>query len=304
MKTHGDRGWDSFPSYLDVVVPRALSFLKDRNLTITFFIVGQDAALEKNREALAMIASAGHEIGNHSFHHEPWLHLYSEREIEVDLTGAEEHIERATGQKPVGFRGPGFSLSTAVLRELARRDYQYDATTLPTFLGPVARAMYLMTVKLSPEEMQKRKAILGSVRDGLRPISPYRWRVDGRLIEIPVTTMPILKVPMHVSYVLYLSMFAPALALYYFRSAINLCLLTGTQPSLLLHPLDFLDCEDARELSFFPGMSLPSERKLEVISEVLHLLSDKFTLVTLERHAREAAQTSNLRVVEPSFRQR
>ena len=58
-----------------------LQFLKERGLSITFFIVGQDAALEKNREAIASIAAAGHEIGNHSFNHEPWLHLYSKEEI-------------------------------------------------------------------------------------------------------------------------------------------------------------------------------------------------------------------------------
>ena len=46
MKTHGDAGWESFPSYLDCVVPRALNFLKERNLIITFFVVGQDAARE------------------------------------------------------------------------------------------------------------------------------------------------------------------------------------------------------------------------------------------------------------------
>jgi hypothetical protein len=302
MMTHGDAGWAVFPSYLDTMVPRVLSFLKARNLTITFFIVGQDAALDKNREALTMIPAAGHEIGNHSFHHEPWLHLYSEQQVKSELARAEEHIEDVTGQKPVGFRGPGFSLSCAVLRELSRRGYEYDATTLPTFLGPVARAIYLMTAKLSPEEIQKRKAILGSLRDGFRPIGPYRWHLDDReLIEIPVTTMPLLKTPMHVSYVLYLATFAPALALYYFRLALKLCLLTGTQPSLLLHPLDFLGCED-KELSFFPGMNLPRERKMEIISEVCRLLADEFTPVTLRRHARDAAQVSGLQVVEPRFR--
>src|SRR5580765_6513255 len=85
MKTHGDAGWESFPSYLDIVVPRVLEFLKARNLKITVFVVGQDAALDKNREALNSIAHAGHEIGNHSFHHEPWLHLYSEKELEAEL---------------------------------------------------------------------------------------------------------------------------------------------------------------------------------------------------------------------------
>ena len=93
MKTHGDAGWEAFPSYLDLVVPRVLDFLQARGLTITVFIVGQDAALDKNRAALRAIATAGHEIGNHSFHHEPWLSLYSDEQIETELLQAEEAIE-------------------------------------------------------------------------------------------------------------------------------------------------------------------------------------------------------------------
>ncbi len=85
MKTHGDAGWQSHPSYLDAVVPRILAFLAERRLTITFFIVGQDAALEKNRAALRSISAAGHEIGNHSFRHEPWLHLYTAAELDEEL---------------------------------------------------------------------------------------------------------------------------------------------------------------------------------------------------------------------------
>ena len=51
MKTHGDRGWESFPSYLDVVVPRFLGLLDELGLRITVFVVGQDAALAQNRAA-------------------------------------------------------------------------------------------------------------------------------------------------------------------------------------------------------------------------------------------------------------
>ena len=43
--------------------------------------IGQDASREKNHNALRLISEAGHEIGNHSFNHEPWLHLYEEEEI-------------------------------------------------------------------------------------------------------------------------------------------------------------------------------------------------------------------------------
>ena len=129
MKTHGDPGWDSFPSYLDVVVPRVLGLLKTLDLTITVFIVGQDAALARNQEPLAAIAAAGHEIGNHSFHHEVWLNRYSEAQIETELSRAEESIERATGRSPCGFRGPGFSLSRRTVLALARRGYLYTAVS-------------------------------------------------------------------------------------------------------------------------------------------------------------------------------
>ena len=141
MKTHADPGWETFPSYLDILVPRVLGFLEKHGLKITFFIVGQDAALEKNHAAIRAIADAGHEIGCHSFNHEPWLHLYSEQQVEDEITTAEEHIELVTGKKPIGFRGPGYSFSAAVLRVLARHGYQYDASTLPTFIGPLAKAM-------------------------------------------------------------------------------------------------------------------------------------------------------------------
>lgn len=304
MKTHGDPGWESFPSYLDVVVPRFLEFLKEQNLTITVFIVGQDAALEKNHEALKSIAAAGHEIGNHSFHHEPWLHLYSEQEIEAEMAIAQEHIERATGQKPIGFRGPGFSLSRTILRVLARRGYQYDASTFPTFLGPLARAYYFMTSKLSKEEMEQRKALFGTLREGLRPLKPYQWQLDpGEILEIPVTTMPLFKVPIHFSYLLYLSVFTPSLARLYFHVALRLCRLTGTQPSLLLHPLDFLGCNDTPDLAFFPAMNLPSYKKLALLSKLLRLLSEQFEVLTVQQHAQIAAQGFDIPVVKPRFPQ-
>ncbi len=120
MKTHGDAGWESFPSYLDVVVPRVLKFLKERDLKITFFIVGQDAHLEKNHAALKQIADANHEIGNHSFNHEPWLHLYSKQELVEEFERTETAIANITNQKLKGFRGPGYSLSPTVLDKIRR----------------------------------------------------------------------------------------------------------------------------------------------------------------------------------------
>lgn len=47
MKVHGDEGWETFPSYLDVVLPIILDKLDKLDIKITFFVVGQDAAIEK-----------------------------------------------------------------------------------------------------------------------------------------------------------------------------------------------------------------------------------------------------------------
>ena len=126
MKIHGDSGWEKFPSYFDRFIPHVLDLLNQLNLKITFFIVGQDAALEKNEEYLSQIVKCGHEVGNHSFHHESWLHLYQKEKIRDEILTAEKHIENVTGKKPNGFRGPGFSWSKNLIEVLSELGYDYD----------------------------------------------------------------------------------------------------------------------------------------------------------------------------------
>ncbi len=290
QKTHGDPGWEALPSYLDVVAELSIEAFARHGLTLTVFVVGQDAALMRNREPLRAFAEAGHEIANHSFLHEPWLHLYSAEELRIELDRAESAIERATGRRPRGFRGPGFSLSESVVRELIRRDYLYDASTLPTFLGPLARAYYFWASKgLSGEERKKRKQLFGKFHDGLRPIRPYCWMAGSdnrRLLEIPVTTLPILRTPIHLSYLCYLAGYSTILARTYLKLAVGLCRTFGLEPSFLLHPLDFLGADRVQELAFFPGMQLSTTFKLRFFDEVMTCLKDFFEPITMEQHAR------------------
>lgn len=288
LKTHGDAGWDRYPSYLQIVVPRVLDLLDRRGLRITWFIVGQDAALPQHHDVLREIAKAGHEIGNHSFHHEPWLHLYSEPEVEVELQRAEAAIESATGIRPRGFRGPGYSLSGTVLNVLKRRGYLYDCSTFPTYLGPLARAYYFMTAKLSPAEKKQRAKLFGTLSEGHRPLKPYCWRGSG-LIEIPVTTMPLAKVPIHLSYLLYLARFSKAAARAYFRTALRFCRWSNTEPSILLHPLDFMGSDDDADLGFFPAMDRPSAWKLALATEFLDQLAKRYEVLPLGEYVNSLA---------------
>ena len=286
MKIHGDEGWDLYPSYLSTFVPHILKVLDDLDLKITFFIVGKDATIPENQEYLKEITNRGHEVGNHSFHHESWLHTYSKEQLIEEIETAEEAIEKVTGQKINGFRGPGFSWGPLLLEVLQERGYKYDASTLPTYLGPIARMYYFWTANLSKEEKEERKGLFGSFKDGLRPLKPYYWQLPNneKILELPVTTIPIVKTPFHLSYLLFLSGISIHLMDFYLNVAIRFCQMTGTRPSYLLHPLDLIGGDQVPELKFFPGMNISSERKVEVFSRVMKKLGKHFELVNMSQH--------------------
>lgn len=292
MKSHGDPGWELRPSYLGTFCPIILEELDGLDMKITFFIVGSDAAQEENWPHFKSLADAGHEMGNHSFEHDPWLHIHPEEHLEAEIVQAHQAVQQATGLEPVGFRGPGFTWSPTLLKVLSRH-YPFDASTLPTYLGPLARAYYLWKSDLTKEEKQTRKKLFGSFSDGFRSVKPYYWALedDSRILEIPVTTIPGFKTPFHMSYLLYLSRYSESLMDLYLAIALRLCRLTGTEPSFLLHPLDVLGAEDVPELRFFPGMDLPRDRKIRLFRKILTRMKKDFQLVPMSRHAEEIAES-------------
>ncbi|OEU84545.1 MAG: polysaccharide deacetylase [Desulfobulbaceae bacterium C00003063] len=301
MKTYGNTGWEDCPTYFDILIPYVLDVLDRLNLKITFFIVGQDAAQDKNNDVLKLLTERGHEVGNHSFHHEPWLHMHLKDRIEQEILETEEQIIRVTGHKPIGFRGPGFSWSLDLLEVLAEKDYVYDATTFPTYLVPLATAYYFCNSNLNAEEKNKRKEIRGGLREGMRPIKPYCWKLASgrRLLEIPVTTIPIIKTPFHLSYLIFLSQFSSNIMLLYLKMALALCRLTGTEPSFVIHPTDLLGGDQVPGMRFFPGMDLSAHRKLEIFKRVIKELSRHFTLVNMRFHAESILQRNNISIKCP-----
>ncbi|MDB2606190.1 polysaccharide deacetylase family protein [Zobellia sp.] len=299
MKIHGEDGWESYPSYLDIFVPHVLKVLDELNLKITFFIVGQDAAFEKNHKYLRDIADAGHDIGNHSFVHETWLHLYSREEMTAEIDKAHDIIEKVTGKAPTGFRGPGFSWSPTLLEVLADKGYIYDASTLPTVIGPLARLYYFSTSNLSKEEKEDRKEIFGKFSDGFKKLKPYFWKTkkNQRLLELPVTTMPIFRIPFHLSYLIYISNISIHLMSLYLNIAVFLCKITKTQPSFLLHPLDLIGGDQITSLAFFPGMNVSSERKVFLFKKVMKKLGKHFTLTDMTGHVQAIIDQNDLKTI-------
>jgi hypothetical protein len=223
------------------------------------------------------------------------LHRYSLDEIHEELAQTEDALEEVTGRRPVGFRGPGYSLSPDLLRALMDRGYEYDASTLPTVIGPLARRYYFRSAKLNEQQRVERAHLYGRARDGLQKLKPYRWVAGPQsLVEIPVTTMPLARIPIHLSYVLYLAGPSRAAAYRYFRGALRMCSLRGVQPSLLLHSLDFLGADDVDSLEFFPGMDQTGAAKREVVAHCLKLYRERFNVVPMREHARALAASGSL----------
>ena len=145
------------------------------------------------------------------------------------------------------------------------------------------RRYYFWKSKLSKEEKKSRKELFGSFSEGFYPLKPFNWKFENRqtILEIPVTTMPIFKIPFHQSYLLYISGFSMGLMKMYLKLAIFMCKLTKTQPSYLLHPLDLIGGDHVPELSFFPGMNIKSEQKLKVFEIAIGILKRNFELVPM-----------------------
>ena len=111
-----------------------------------------------------------------------------------------------------------------------------------------------------------------------------------------MTTFPLLRLPIHMTYLVYLWQISPRLARTYIRLALATCRLMKVAPSMLLHPLDFLGVEDDAEMQFFPGMAVPREKKMELLDEVLAQLAAGYRLVPLREHAAEVLARSGMRI--------
>jgi hypothetical protein len=110
--------------------------------------------------------------------------------------------------------------------------------------------------------------LFGPARDAFLPQKPFRWS-GTKLLEFPITTMPIGRTPIHMSYLQGISSRSPKLAESYFRVALRQAGRRGVGLSFLIHPPDVLDEHDAPELSYLPGMSRPWKAKLDQVRTTL-----------------------------------
>lgn len=111
-------------------IDKILEVLKNNNVQITFFMVGD--WVDKNPEAVKKIHEAGHEIGNHSNTHPHVNNLTYEQNLE-EIEKCSQKIEQLTGTKPTLYRAPYGEYNETVIKVAFENGYsaiQWNRDTL------------------------------------------------------------------------------------------------------------------------------------------------------------------------------
>ena len=157
--------WDSRECRVERNVDRILELLDAAGIKATFFTLGWIA--ERYPELVRRIANGGHEVASHGHGHERASEL-SREAFSQDVQRAKGILEDLTGQAVLGYRAPSFSIGLSNLwafDQLARAGYRYSSS-----IYPIKHDHYGM------------------------PDSPrFAYRVGAGLLEVPVTTLRLMK---------------------------------------------------------------------------------------------------------------
>jgi peptidoglycan/xylan/chitin deacetylase (PgdA/CDA1 family) len=108
-----------------VGVPRILELLARYDIGATFFTPGHTA--ESFPDAMAAVVEAGHEVGHHGYGHED-PSTQTPAQERAGLERGLAALEKATGQRPWGYRSPSWDYSDVTLSLLVEYGFVYDSS--------------------------------------------------------------------------------------------------------------------------------------------------------------------------------
>jgi polysaccharide deacetylase family sporulation protein PdaB len=100
--------------------PLILHVLHKNGVPATFFVLGSQ--VDKYPKVMQWIKKAGHEIGNHGYHHSD-LNRLTEQEIYEEIKRAEKSILQTTGVLSQYYRPPGGVMTPDVLNAVQSSGY-------------------------------------------------------------------------------------------------------------------------------------------------------------------------------------
>lgn len=266
----------------DRCLPRFRAWLDEESIRATFFVIGQDLRRELNRHTVSELRAEGHEIGNHSYHHQYDLTRRAAADIGDEISRGADAIEHACGRRPVGFRAPGYTVSDVLFSALDANGVQYDSSVFPCPSYYAAKAAALTALKLRGKKSASildTPSVLRAPRGPYRVGRPYWTRGDG-LLELPIGVTP-----------LQLPYIGTSLVLGGERVAEELTrqMLGRELINLELHGLDLADAnEDGLQslVAHRADLRRPADEKLRALrAAVSQLRATGYELVTLEEAA-------------------
>ena len=102
-----------------VLTPRLLDILKQRNIKVTFFVLGQ--LVQEHPEIVQRAVAEGHEIANHSWDHKA-LNKLGEGGLQHELADTSAVISKSTG-KPVTLMRPPYGATNPRLNRAIEKEY-------------------------------------------------------------------------------------------------------------------------------------------------------------------------------------
>jgi polysaccharide deacetylase family protein (PEP-CTERM system associated) len=127
----GMEAWPQLPSRLQHQISRILDLLEHHRVQATFFILGWVA--ERHPVIVRQIATAGHEIGCHSYAHQLVYNLTPEA-FREDTRRAQVAIEDACGISARVYRAPSYSITAKsmwALEILVECGFSHDSSIYP-----------------------------------------------------------------------------------------------------------------------------------------------------------------------------
>lgn len=266
----------------DVALDRLRGLADAGRCPLTLFAIGRDLAREASREGLRSAAMAGHEIANHSLDHRYDLVRLGRDEIARQIDGGASAVEAACGERPVGFRAPGYTVTDEVFDVLRELGVAYDASVFPCPAYWMAKATKIGLISLGG---RKSRSIVDTPSVLRAPTRPYRagtpyWRPGKGVLEIPVQVTRGLRLPFIGTSV---TLAGPSRARWLAKMCIGEPLV-----NLELHGIDVLDAADGLEalVRHQPDVRVPQARKMEaILAAIEELRKAGYTFVTM----REAA---------------
>ena len=194
-------------------LPFVLNILKRFDIKATFFISGE--VIANNKDMICEIKKSGHEIASHSFKHNMDYGKLSKEELFNQINRSKELIEDEIGVKPVGFRTPQFRINDYLFDVLSDLGFKYDSSMV--------------------------RGILPTRYSGLSiPSEPF---FKNGILEIPISTMPYIRVPMGLLWI-------NAMGVNMFRFLLKRA--KSPNPiTLYLHPFDLLQTKSKSNFGFF-----------------------------------------------------